>query len=283
MVKKKKVIEPQYYTSATMMQTLNYKVYYMSFKEKIMYFMLAFIVGAVVGYIFYGGIGKDEFGNSTTTTYILNTIFMVITGLIAGKLFLPIRVEQLRDKRLNTLRLQFRELLDSLCSSLEGGKNIVDSFKMAEHDMETLYGTESFIQNEIRVILSGLANNNAIEQMLLDFGSRSGIDDIVNFANVFDTCYRSGGNIRDVILNTKQIINDKMEVELEIQTVVASSKMEQNIMTVMPIGIIALIKLSNPDLAKNYGTPAGIIVTTISIVIFVVSALVAKIVLKVKI
>ena len=38
--KQKKVKEPQYYYSATNMQTLNYKVYYMSGAEKILYFLI---------------------------------------------------------------------------------------------------------------------------------------------------------------------------------------------------------------------------------------------------
>lgn len=54
--KEKKELEPQYYTSATNIQTVNYKVYYMSKKEKIFYFLLAFAVGALVGYLFYGGL-----------------------------------------------------------------------------------------------------------------------------------------------------------------------------------------------------------------------------------
>ena len=69
----KKVIEPQYYTSATNMPTYNYKVYHMKLVEKIIYFVAAFIVGAAVGYLFYGGIGVDEFGEPTTLTWVLNT------------------------------------------------------------------------------------------------------------------------------------------------------------------------------------------------------------------
>ena len=38
--KEKKELEPQYYTSATNIQTVNYKVYYMSKKEKIFYLYL---------------------------------------------------------------------------------------------------------------------------------------------------------------------------------------------------------------------------------------------------
>ncbi|MEI3213949.1 MAG: hypothetical protein V8S90_06855 [Lachnospiraceae bacterium] len=60
--KKEENKEPQYYMSSTNIRTLNYKVYYMSIVEKIIYFLLAFAVGAACGYLFYGGIGKDEFG-----------------------------------------------------------------------------------------------------------------------------------------------------------------------------------------------------------------------------
>ena len=45
----KKPPEPQYYLSATNIPTYNYKVYYMSVMEKILYFILAFAVGAATG------------------------------------------------------------------------------------------------------------------------------------------------------------------------------------------------------------------------------------------
>ncbi|MEG2429434.1 MAG: hypothetical protein RSA99_03545, partial [Oscillospiraceae bacterium] len=64
--KNKEPQEPAYFMSATNIQTINYKVYYMSLKEKILYFLVAFVVGAAVGYLFYGGIGKDEFGQAST-------------------------------------------------------------------------------------------------------------------------------------------------------------------------------------------------------------------------
>ena len=107
--KKEKGMSPQYFMSATNIQTLNYEVYYMSKKEKILYFAMAFVVGALVGYLFYGGLAKDEYGQATVFTYILNIIVMVGVGGIAGKMFLPIRVEQIIEKRKRQLKRQFRE------------------------------------------------------------------------------------------------------------------------------------------------------------------------------
>lgn len=281
--KEKAPLEPQYYESPTGIPTYNYNVYYMTKLEKIIYFLIAFAVGAAVGYLFYGGIGKDDLGNATTVTYVLDIIVCVLVGGIAGKMFLPIRTQQIIKKRKNDLKLQFRELLDALATSIGSGKNIVDSFKSAYDDLSIIYNEDASIIKELAIILDGNNNNIEIEKSLMDMGLRSGIDDIVSFANVFETCYRKGGDIKDVIKNTQQIINEKMEVQMDIETIVTSSKNEENVMTVLPIALIALIKLMSPEFSANFVTLVGIISTTIAIVMFVIARKVGQKVLDIKI
>ena len=96
--KEKKVLEPQYYTSRINTSTYNYKVYYMSVPEKIINVLIAFVIGACIGYLFYGGIGKDEYGQATTVTYCLNVIIPVIVGVIAVKLYIPVRIQSIITK-----------------------------------------------------------------------------------------------------------------------------------------------------------------------------------------
>ena len=281
--KEEKILEPEYLMSQTNMPTLNYKAYYMSKLEKVLTFLAAFIVGGAVGYLFYGGMAKDINGEPTKLTYILNVIVVAITGTIAGKLYLPMRVKSIINKRYLNLRLQFRELLDALTTSLGSGKNVTDSFKSAYDDMQMLYSEDAYIVQELKVILSGIANNIQIEVLLQDFGARSNIDDIMSFANVFETCYRKGGNIKEIIQSTHQIINDKMEVELEIQTIITSSATEQKIMTVMPVALIAMIKMMSPEFASNFVSPIGIISSTIALVMIVASYFIGKKIMDIKV
>lgn len=281
--KEKAEQEPQYYLSATNVPVYNYKVYYMKPLEKILYFVLAFVVGAAVGYLFYGGMAKNEFGQPTVTTWILNIVISTIVGLVAGILYIPIRTKQIQVKKRNDLKLQFRELLDALATSLGSGKNVLDAFKSAYDDLQIIYAEDAFIIQELAVIIDGINNNVDVEKSLMEFGVRSGIEDIESFANVFETCYRKGGNIKDVIKNTQQIISEKIEVELEIQTVVAASSSEQMIMTVLPIGLIAVIKMMSPEFAANFVTLTGIIATTVAIVMFVIAYFVGRKILAIKI
>ena len=274
--------EPQWFTSVTNLPTYNYKVYYMSKLEKILYFLLAFAIGAVVGYLFYGGLGRDEFGQRTTLSWILDISIPGIVGLVAGRIFVPARTKQIRDKNARTLNSQFRDFLEAFNTSIGAGKNVVDSFHAVYDDMRIQFEEDAFIVKELEVILSGMANNFAVEDLMEDLGNRSGNDDIVSFANVFRISYRKGGNLKDTINATHSILSDKMEIKEEIETMVSASKMEQTVMLFMPIALIGIMKSMSPDFAANFASPAGVASTTIAIGLFIVSYFVGRKILNIK-
>lgn len=275
--------EPQYYYSPTNIQSLNYRVYYMNIKERVIYFILAFAVGALIGYLFYGGIGKDEYGNPTTITYILNIVIPAVIGIISGKIFLPIRTQQIINKRRKQLSLQFRDMLDGITTSLGAGNNVMNSFNAVYNDLKMQYSDDAYIIKELEIILSGIHSNFNIEDMLEDFGKRSGIDDITSFANVFKICYRKGGNIQEIIQNTHSILSKKMEINEEIGTTISGSKLDQMIMIVMPIILVGLIKIMSPEFAANFVTPTGLIATTIAVGLFIAAYFVGKAIMNIKV
>lgn len=281
--KEKKPEEPEYFLSATNEQVRNYRVYYMNKTEKAICFILAFIVGAAVGFLFYGGIGKDEFGQATTVTWVLNILIPAIVGFVAGKMFLPIRVKSVIAKRQKELKRQFRDMLDALTTSLGAGKNVSDAFLSVYSDLSVQYDEDAYILKELQVIISGIHNNNSIEDLLEDFGNRSGLEDVKSFANVFKISYRKGGNIKDIIRNTHSILSDKMEINEDIETLVTSNRFEQNIMMVMPIALVAVIKMMSPEFAANFVTPTGLVSTTVSIGIFIAAYFIGKEILDIKI
>lgn len=281
--KKEENKEPQYYMSSTNIRTLNYKVYYMSIVEKIIYFLLAFAVGAACGYLFYGGIGKDEFGDPTQITKILNIVIPSIVGCVTGYLFLPIRVNQIIDKRRRMIKTQFRDMLESLSTSLNSGKNVTDAFLAVQQDLSMQYDEDAFIQNELRVIISGIRNNQDIEVLLYDFGRRTGVKDIIMFASIFRISYRKGGNIKEIIKNTNDIMRDKFDIQEDIETSMTSGKSELRMMMVMPVLMIGMFKGMSPDFRANFTTPAGIMSTTISLVIYGVAYFIGSKIMDIKV
>jgi len=71
-------------------------------------------------------------------------------------------------------------------------------------------------------------------------------------------------------VDSRDIISDKIEIEMEIQTTVAANKNEINIMCVMPFVIIAMMgTLGQASIAAN--TPLNVLVKLIAIFMFVIA------------
>lgn len=249
---------------------LNYKVYYMSFKEKLLYFLLTFGAGGLVGLVFYGGLFKSE-GEVTTATFISNIVVFCLVGLIAAKFFLPAIRTRLKNKRDKTLRKQFMDLLEDLSVSLVAGNTLNDAFVNSKADMLNQYAESDMIIIELREIISGMDNGHTLEEMMTTFAQRTENEDIKNFSNVISNCYRMGGNFKDVIRKTRDIISDKIVIEEEIETKLASNKLQHNAMCIMPIGLVGMLKFSSASFAANLSSVVGVVITTIAIGIFVAS------------
>ena len=186
-------------------------------------------------------------------------------------------------KRKKELRTQFIALLDSLSTSIAAGRNVPNAFIAARDDLRIQYPEEAYIIQEVNNIIGGIRNNISVGSMLMDFGERSGIKDIQTFGKVFETAYDKGANLKDVVRNSNEILSTKIQIEEEIETKVASTKNEQNIMLIMPIILVGMIKLSGGDFANNFTTVKGIITTTISIGIFVVAYFVGRKILNIEV
>ena len=246
----------------------NYAAYRFSGAEKAVVSLIAFVLGGLASQVFYGGLFMSEDGSATLLTNLSNAFFFVIVGLIAIKFLGPLYQQQCLDKQRNTLQKQFLSLLDSLSASFASGSNVRRSFENAYSDLVMQYKEDDFIVREAREIISGTEQNIGIEVMLKDFGERSGNDHIISFADVFETCYRKGGNMQSVILRTNDAIRERILISDEIQTKLTSNKMQLNVMSLMPIGIVAMLKMMNPSFATAFASPVGILANTVAVAIF---------------
>lgn len=195
----------------------------------------------------------------------------LFVSLALGFAGIPLANKILLNRRRKNLLLQFKDMLESLSTSIGVGKNIVYAFEDAQQDMLNQYGDKSHIYEELTIILDGLRNNLVIEDLLHDFAARSGLEDIRSFADVFEICNRQGGNMKQVIYETKNIISEKIEIEMEINTMVSGKKNELNIMSIMPLVIILMLQGFGGDGGFNQMTITNIVVRAIALVAFVIA------------
>lgn len=242
----------------------DYNIYELSIQERIIGYMIGLLAGAAATQIMFG-------------TYIASLIIGIIIGFFA----VPIVRSILFNRQKQTILLQFRDLLDSLTNSFSAGKNTPDAFTDALNDMKLSYGDEAIISKEISIIISGLHSNFTIEDLLKDMSTRCGIQDINSFADTFSVCNRLGGNLKKVVSETRDIISDKIEIEMEIQTTITSNKNEMNVMAVMPFVIVLMMGLLGED-SITANTPLNIIVKLFAIGLFVIAYMIGRRITNIK-
>ena len=268
MAKKEKVVIPQYLNSPLNNPMLNYRVYVMSKTEKILVALAAFVVGGLVGLIFYGNLFMQD-GLPTQATYISNAVVFTVVGIAASKLLFPMYAKSRLEHRNSVLKKQFRAMLEALSSSFSTGSNVQNAFSSALGDLKMQFGEKDYIVQEMEEIIAASQQNIGFEVGLRDFADRSGNEDIMSFADVFEICYRKGGDMNFVIQRTHSVMSDKMAVADEIETKLTSNKMQHNVMSLMPIALVAMLRFTNESFAANFATLTGVAANTVAIGIFI--------------
>lgn len=267
MAKKERI--PQYVMSQLNTPMLNYRVYVIPTQKKIMLILGLFVIGGLLGQVFYGNLFLNSDGEMTKASYISNFVVFIIVGLIVIKVVYPMVLDRLKSKRKMELTNQFRSFLEAIAVSLSSGMNVPDALISANNDLRMEYSDDSYIVKEVQEMINGIQNNLSIEVMLKDFGARSEIIDIQNFSEVFAVGYRAGGNLKDIVRKTSDIIGDKIEMSAEIETAIASNKTQFDVMMIVPIVIIILLRTMSSQFAASFSTVAGVFATTVAIGIFV--------------
>lgn len=267
---KKNSQEQQYVMSCLNTPMLNYAVYVPTKTEKIIVNLILFLAGGAIGLLFYGGLFRVD-GENTIATYIADLVAILVIGYAAMRLLMPVYLNHSLEKRSRALDNQFRAMLSSLSASMSAGSNVQKAFEDALTDLLMQYKEDDYIVKEMREILNGMAQNINAEVMIRDFGNRSGNEDVTFFADVFEICYRKGGDLKTVIQKTYHSISEKLEIADEIETKLVSNKMQHNVMSIMPIIVVAMLKFTNDTFADNFATPIGVLVNTVAIGIFIAS------------
>lgn len=232
----------------------DYHVYDMTRMDRVTAFMIGAGICGVVAYVFFRSI-------------VVTAIASIIAGIYAQEPYGDYRLL----KRKKNLLLQFRDLMESLTSSYAVGKNTLDAFTDALTDMEQIYGEQSDIYQELLIIVAGMRNNINIEELLENFAKRSGLDDIVNFADVFRVALRQGANINSIIGSTRDIIIDKMEIEMEIDSILSGNKNELNIMMIMPLIVLLSLGGLGSDMTAVSNSAGNILIKLIALALFLLA------------
>ena len=166
------------------------------------------------------------------------------------------------------LNNEFKEMLLSLSANMAAGYSLEKAFVPACHELDGMYQGKSYIRQEMLLIINGLEMSSDVESLLRDMADRSGLQDVKEFAHVVAVAKGSGGNLIRMMKKMVENIDRRLEVEEEIDTMIASKRLEQNIMSAMPFVIILYLRVCNPGYMNAlYGNALGIAAMSACLVI----------------
>ena len=195
--------------------------------------------------------------------FFYRSFLAVIPLSFIGVLLFRKKAAELADRDRRELESQFGEAIRGVETALKAGYSVENAFIQSGRDMGRQFGENSFIYREMEVIRKGLVMNITLEESLEDLGKRSGSEAIEDFAKVFAIAKRCGGSMPEVISASTSTISLQIETREEIAAALSGRRMEQNIMKIMPFGILAYVGMSSPGYFDPlYGNVTGIVIMT---------------------
>lgn len=209
-------------------QVLCYERYRLSAEEWIKYGLFGIGFAAAVAYVFYRSL----------------LAFVVLSPL--GLCYPLVKKRDLKEARLKRLNLEFKEGIVILSSFLSAGYSVENAFTASLRELVVMYGKDGLITMEFSYMEGQIRMNRPVEQVLMEFGDRSGLEDVRNFAEVFAAAKRSGGELVSIINHTSGVIRDKVQIQEEIAAMTAARQFEQKIMNLIPFFLVFYIDVSSP-------------------------------------
>ena len=167
------------------------------------------------------------------------------------------------------LYLPFRDALNSIDAAVSAGYSLENAVSEAKKDLMRIYGTSSEMVLELSYMESQMLLSVPVEKLFYELGKKSQVEDIRNFSEIIAQAKRTGGNLRETLEKSARIIEEKIDVKKEIDSLLSAKKMEHTFMSLMPAGIILYMRLTYPGfLDVLYHNIAGVCIMTICLILY---------------
>jgi tight adherence protein B len=229
----------------------DYRKYRLNSKEKIICLIEGMFLNILISVLFF-----DSF-------------WALIPGMLIVIGYFQEKKRKFAENRLYQCRTELKEFLNIMIAALQTGRSIENAFSEAVKDISVYLKKDTVFLSEMKRIVSGNSRGEALEKQLQDFAYRSHLEELEYFAEVLVIGERSGGNLVWIMKNTIQMIQERMEAEEELHTILTEKQMEFRIMSIMPIAIILYLRVSGGNIMNSlYGNLQGITVMTICLLVY---------------
>ena len=186
------------------MKLTNEGVYRLTFREHLQMGFLWIALCAAAGWLFY------------------DTILYSAAGWPGYLLFFQ-RMSALKvNKYQKQMRLEFKDVMISIYSSLSAGATVEQSLRRAWEDMERSLKPESRMLLELELVCRKMERNIPTAQCLEEMAERCRDAEIENFTQILILGKKQGGKLAMLVRDSVEKIQQRIETTYEIEGLIVS-------------------------------------------------------------
>lgn len=181
-----------------------------------------------------------------------------ILGAAAGWMLVGEWVRARREARLLRCAEQFREVLQSVVSSLRAGRSMPQALQQAYQDLHQIPGRRGDLMSDVlEQALSELSLGAPLDSVLQGMTRRIPLEEIRLFVDAVIISRVRGGNLVQVLLTLIRLNTERFQVRQEVRIQTAQKRLEGTVVSVMPVGMLLLLSFLAPDYMAPLTRTAG--------------------------
>ena len=188
------------------------------------------------------------------------------------------------QKRQDRIAGQFREALLGMQAAVMAGYSVENSIREAWRELCTLYGEEVWIVQAFQSMVYKLQTGQAVGNVMKEFAEKTEIEEILQFAQIFETARKTGGNLPELMRITGENIGERLAAMQEMDVIMNSRRYEQRIMDCIPIAIVIYVRtVSDGMMDMLYHNLTGYLIMTVTLGIYLTAVWLGERVTKIEV
>lgn len=181
---------------------------------------------------------------------LTNNIIFSFTVSIISIVFVPFYKKYYKRALSDKMILEFQDFIYLIDSSLKSGKSFDNAMVEVKFILCNMYGEDALLGRELDKILYwnkiGISYDKGFE--ILEEKYQIGF--FKEFGNILEITRNKGGNLKEVLEKTNNILSDRLEIDREIKTLLAKQRVEVIILRFIPFFMLLAIRFLYPEMIK---------------------------------
>lgn len=172
--------------------------------------------------------------------FLQNSIVALAVMVVC--LFLPMFLIKIKQKqKVKKFESQLSDALIIACSCLKSGLSFSQAMETISKDMDAP------ISSEFALVIKEMSMGSSMEEALDKMSTRIKSNHLQLMISAVLVQRQTGGNLSQILENISDTIKDRMKLQQELKSATASGKMSGTIVGCMPVAILGMFALVNPD------------------------------------